>query len=210
MFRRFLLLTLFIPSALMAADQIKVKVTGFNATDEAKIKKAAGIVFARWGKKAVIECIYKNVKRRWALEDNQETKLTRNDLETGGLALFIEYTLKPGGIVWDKSKVRIVVEGQNLGDGVNGMAQVPYKPATDKQEYLIALNTKNVSKRTEEQVAGTIFHEMLHNIGEKHGDVGTYDQKYAGFLIKEWGQCLAGNGTPNFGLGGDPYEAWDE
>ncbi len=202
---------LFLTISSQAAHDVKVTIKGFNDADKQKVKGALVLALNRWAAEAVLNCVYDRVTRRWAVAEGEPTNVTKADLKEGGMYYFVTWTLKPAGILWPDSRFRITIEGKNLGQGINGQGQAPFTGIKNKPpQFHILLNTLNVGNRTKDQLAGTIFHEMLHNAGETHGTTGTYDQDYKGYLIKEWGLCIAGNGQPNFGLVNDQYADWSE
>lgn len=55
---------------------------------------------------------------------------------------------------------------------------------------VINLNTSFVDKRSEETIAGTIMHEMMHNAGWTHPSTGKASTDYPGTFIKEAQKCL--------------------
>lgn len=58
--------------------------------------------------------------------------------------------------------------------------------------FTVGLNEKFFTREDYdvEAMAGTIFHEMLHNLGHRHPSTGDWDTDYAGLLIKGAGLCI--------------------
>jgi hypothetical protein len=169
----------------------------------------------RFHEPRVLDCAARYSRRhRENTKDNQgktwevtfdTTKEAREALNFGAWGLIKYWGLDPKGRRFD-----IEIVGDDLGKSL-GQARVGILQPGQYPRYRIKLNRGTIAKRTADQIAGTIFHEMLHNIGWTHGTSGKgYEVDYAKYLIKEWGLAIAGNGTQAFGLNGDPFANWDE
>lgn len=95
-----------------------------------------------------------------------------------------------------------VVAKSNIGAA--GRAFCPLQSAKDfedlklkRPKYAIELDNEEIKGMNDDQTAGVIWHEMLHNVGLTH-PVGDYNA----FLISEWGWAVQQNGATLAGSGG--------
>ena len=191
---------------------IRLTITNFSSkADEEKVRRAFWIAMDRWHKPAVRKLAAKNAWRhREFIEDKNgkrtkvwEVKLDKPsetyDVATFGLS-------KYWGMDPKKMNANVTITGEDLGEWA-GRAKIGIVNKTN-HNYQIRLHKGLVSKRTEEQMAGTIFHEMLHNVGFSHNQGHDYKTDYKGYLIEEWGLSIATDGKTGFGLVEDPYKEW--
>ncbi len=196
-----------------AASGIQGKITGFKTKEDAlKVNRALLVAMDRFFTKRVIDGTIKSAHRNYdrAIKDVVEWD------DKGELRDAFGMILWRMGQIFDiknprESNILLTITGKDLGKSL-GQAGVGILRKTNPRRFEISLNKNTIQTRTEPQLGGTIFHEMLHNeggLGHLSGN-GSYEHKYAGFIIKEWGLCIAGNGSPNLGLTGDRYARWDE
>lgn len=85
----------------------------------------------------------------------------------------------------------------------------PVKTVKGGEFIEISMNTVKVDKRTEQKIAQTLFHEILHNAGWTHPTTGIASKDYPGTFIDEAAICLyeqLSSGTVEKSLHGDEDE----
>lgn len=194
-------------------DRVKVSIRGFKSdNDKEKVRQALWIAVKRFYEPHVLECAAKYSRRHRERVSGKDyrstfdsTKEARESADFAAVGLIRYYGLDPKGRRFD-----IAITGGELGKAT-GRAPVGIIKPGEFPSYRIELHRDTIAHRTADQIAGTIFHEMMHNIGWRHGTSGKgYDVDYAKYLITEWGRAIGGDGKRSFGLTGDPYADWDE
>lgn len=197
-------------------DRVDVSIKGFKTDGDAeKVRRALWIAMKRFHRPHILEDAAKYTRRHkeitkdtngdeWEVEFDS-TKEAREAVSVGAWGLMNYYGLNPKARRFD-----IEIVGEDM-DGASGNAPVGIVKSGGLPKYRLKLNRGIIADRSADQIAGTIFHEMLHNIGWRHGASGKgYNVDYAGYLIKEWGLAIARNGKSSFGLTADRYVRWDE
>ena len=181
----------------------------FSDAQKVILEKAAKIFFDRALKKEVIDCAFA-ASHRGQPENRRKFELQLYDASA---IRQLKELLHPAALFIAKFQQQ----------GAVGLAYVNLfydaeKPLTGykNKHYLhIAINEGYLGDsskwygRDTSYWAGVIAHEVLHNLGFRHGSGRDYKEDYAGYFITEYGKCVESNGVA-FDLSCDANERTEE